>query len=100
MKQLITLSLIVLVCSCIFGKSLMNTLAGESDTSLVNKYYTSIEIKKGDTLWSIAGKYSENSGLSRTQYLKKLKDMNGLREDQIQSGQYLTVMYFEPAEEQ
>lgn len=99
MKRLIALSFVVLFCSHLFGNSLINTLAGEDTVNSVNKYYTSIEIKKGDTLWSIAGKYSENSGLTRSQYLKELKDMNGLREDRIQSGRYLTVMYFDVVDE-
>ncbi|WP_077610848.1 cell division suppressor protein YneA [Clostridium sp. Marseille-P2415] len=93
-KQLITLSLVVLLGSHFFGNSLMNALAGEVETQAIDKYYTSIEIQKGDSLWSIAGRYGENSGMTTAQYVKELKNMNGLKEDTIHSGQYLTVMYF------
>lgn len=94
MKQLVMLALVVLLGSCFIGHSLMNVLAGEDEARIAEKYYTSIEIQKGDSLWSIAGKYGENSGLTTSQYIKELKNINGLKEDTIHSGHYLTVMYF------
>jgi LysM repeat protein len=94
MKQLIALSLVVLLGSHFFGNSIMNALAGETEGPAVDKYYTSVEIQKGDSLWSIAGTYLENSGMTTAQYVKELKNINGLKEDTIHSGQYLTVMYF------
>lgn len=93
-KQFIILSLVVLLGSHFLGHSLLNALAGEVETQSADKYYTSIQIQKGDSLWSIAGKYGENSGLTTAQYVKELKNMNGLKEDTIHSGHYLTVMYF------
>jgi len=93
MKQLITLSIIVLLGAGFLGNSIMNTMAGEME-EVSEKYYTSIEIQKGDSLWSISERYRENSGLTTAQYMKELKNMNGLKEDIIHSGQYLTVMYF------
>lgn len=95
-KQLIALSLIVFLGSHFFGHSIMNALAGETEAPAREKYYTSIEIQKGDSLWTIAGSYLENSGMTTAQYVKELKNMNGLKEDTIHSGQYLTVMYFAP----
>ncbi len=89
MKQLIALSLVVLLGSHFFGNSIMNALAGETAIPALEKYYTSIEIQKGDSLWSIAGTYLENSGMTTAQYVKELKNINGLH-----SGQYLTVVYF------
>lgn len=93
MKKLITLSLVVLLSSHLFGNSLMKSLAGEIETKEREKYYTSIQIENGDSLWSIAGKYASGCGLTTAQYVKELKSMNDLREDAIHSGQYLTVMY-------
>ncbi|MFT4105844.1 MAG: LysM peptidoglycan-binding domain-containing protein [Lacrimispora sp.] len=94
MKQLITLSIIVLLGAGFLGNSIMNTMAGEMEREAAEKYYTSIEIQRGESLWSISERYRENSGLTTAQYMKELKNMNGLKEDIIHSGQYLTVMYF------
>lgn len=93
MKQIIILLLISFLGSRIFGFSLGLDSAQALDKASTARYYTSIEIQQGDSLWSIAGKYSENSGLSVAQYVKELKNMNGLKEDVIHSGHYLTVMY-------
>lgn len=94
MKQLIMLTLAVLLGAYFCGHSLMNALAGEVGTPLLEKYYTSIEIRNGDSLWSIADQYVENSGMSTAQYVQELKNINRLGEDTIHSGRYLTVAYF------
>lgn len=94
MKKLIVLILVVLLGAHFCGQSLMNVLAGEVGSPLFEKYYTSIEIKNGDSLWSIANQYVEKSGMSTAQYVQELKSMNNLREDTIHSGKYLTVFYF------
>lgn len=96
MKRLVLLSLVVLLGSWFFGHSLMNVLAEEVEKEPVEKYYTSIRIEKGDSLWSIAGRYGSNSGLTTAQYVAELKSMNRLKDDLIHSGQYLTIMYFVP----
>lgn len=96
MKRLILLSLMILLGSCLFGYSLMNVLADEVEMEPVEKYYTSIQIEKGDSLWSIAARYGNNSGLTTAQYVAELKSMNRLKDDLIHSGQYLTIMYFIP----
>ncbi len=98
-KLLIASALVILLVTGYFGYSFMYILAGEMEKQVMDKYYTSIQIQKGDSLWSIAGKYGENSGMTTAQYVKELKNMNGLKEDTIHSGQYLTVMYVVPDSE-
>lgn len=97
-KKFIILLLMMVLGSGIFGYSMGNQPAEAMGAEVVEKYYTSILIKQGDSLWSIAGKYREHSGLTVEQYVKELKNMNGLKEDVIHSGHYLTVMYFTPGE--
>ena len=55
----------------------------------------SIQIKSGDSLWSIADEYKENSTMTIEEYVKELRIMNQLKGDTIHTGQYLTVVYFE-----
>lgn len=57
------------------------------------KYYTSIEIEPGDTLWSIANEYCYDMNMSVNDYIKEIKELNHLPSDSITSGQYLTIMY-------
>ena len=62
-KYLIALVMIVMIMSCFFGKTLVMANE-ESDDTVYNRYYTTIEVEKGDTLWSIAKTYYHHSGMS------------------------------------
>lgn len=60
-----------------------------------HKYYKSIEITKGDTLWDIADEYQTEEYASIYEYIDELKSMNGLTTDEIHEGQFLTVAYYQ-----
>ncbi len=60
-----------------------------------DSYYKSIEIQAGDTLWEIAQEYRTADYDSLHAYINELKAVNGLTSDEIQAGQYLTVIYSE-----
>ena len=55
--------------------------------------YKSIQIQDGDTLWEIAEEYTTAEYESIYDYIDDLMAINGLVTDQIQEGQYLTVVY-------
>ena len=59
------------------------------------KYYTSIEIQSGDTLWSIASEIAEAYDLDTRECVKELMFMNNLKNDTIHAGNYLTVFYYD-----
>ncbi len=58
------------------------------------KYYTSVEIKHGDTLWSIASEYVTEEYDNLLEYVMEIKCLNGLKGDTIHSGQFLVVPYY------
>ncbi len=92
-KYFIMLVMFVMVLSCFFGKTLV--MASEEESSVVyERYYTDIEIEAGDTLWSIAKTYNENSGMEIREYIRVLKQMNGMVSDTIAAGDSLTIVYF------
>lgn len=73
----------------------MRTDAGEKKIpDNVFKCYTTIEIKEGDTLWKLADRYSDPKYISRSDYVKEIKKINGLSGDTIHSGNYITVSYY------
>ncbi|RGY95266.1 LysM peptidoglycan-binding domain-containing protein [Clostridium sp. AM58-1XD] len=95
MKRLLwLLTVITITSSVFFGHSIFNAMAGE-EQGRFSRYYKSIQIKDGDSLWSIAGEYRENSRMSTDEYVDELRSMNRLKNDTIHTGQYLTVVYFE-----
>lgn len=95
MKKLLFLSFLILILGSGFcGLSLLNSMAEVSDEPKAVIYYKSIEIKSGDTLWSVAEQYAPGTGLSTADYVAQLKKMNHLAgKDTIHAGRHLTVMY-------
>lgn len=93
-KLLIILMMAAAFTFGFFGQNLLNAHAEEEETQELNRYFTSIQIRDGDSLWEIAGRYAKDSGYSQREYVEELKRMNGLHHDHIHSGEYLTVVYF------
>lgn len=79
----------VLLGSSIVGASRSN--ASNEDT--LYKYYTSVEVQAGDTLWTIAEQYMQEND-DRNDYIQELKEMNHLQSDTIHAGDYLTIAYY------
>lgn len=90
----IALMMIAAFCSGFFGHTLLSAHAEEKGAQAPNRYYTSIQLKNGDSLWDIAHTYAGGSGYTVREYVEELKRMNGLDSEDIHSGEYLTVMYF------
>ena len=84
----------LLICAFFTGMNLLHSQAQEK-TSPYHKYYTSIRIQKGDSLWSIAESYKTHSGKSTAEYVHDLRQMNSLSDDTIHAGNYLTVYYYD-----
>ena len=92
-KYLIALVMFVMIMSCFFGKTLVMANE-ESDDTVYNRYYTTIEVEKGDTLWSIAKTYYHHSGMSVREYVYELKLINGMVSDEIRAGNMISVEYY------
>ena len=58
------------------------------------KYFKSIYISQGDTLWSIAEANMGEHYSNTSEYINEVKRMNSLTSDHIVCGSYLVVPYF------
>lgn len=97
MKKLLVITAVtVMVLSSLCGHSLLNALADETEQPAMQRYFTSIEIQEGDSLWKIATEYAPGCGMTTMEYIDELKSMNGIKDDVIHHGQHLTVMYSVP----
>lgn len=58
------------------------------------KYYTSIQVKGGDTLWEIAEQYRTEEYSDIPSYIEEVKEINHLSTSQITDGMYLCIPYY------
>lgn len=86
--------LLILAVTFLFGFFYNSAFAKEESAAECYKYYTSIEIESGDTLWSIACEYANEDFTTVQDYIDELKFMNNMTSDQIIEGHYLTVAYY------
>ncbi len=92
---LIVLMMLAAFFSGFLGHTLLSARAAEKNVKELHRYYTSIQLKPGDSLWDIAKTYSAGTGYSTAEYVKELRRVNGLSSDEIRSGDYITIVYFE-----
>ena len=84
---------IVFAACALFGNLLISAHEKRSEEPVNFKYYKSIEIQPGDTLWDIAEEYITEDYRSVSEYVMVLKEMNSLSTDDIQAGQNLMIAY-------
>ena len=80
----IALTLVLLGTSVASAKGIDNTKT---------KYYTSITIEDGDTLWSISEKYMYDDYNSIEEYMNELISINGLTSEKLYAGNNLVIVY-------
>ena len=95
MVILLTTILLITVGTIVFGSCF--SLAQDSEASMNQeyKYYTSIQIQEGDSLWSIAEEYMSEHYESTKAYVEELVVLNDLSSETIHAGQHLMVAYYE-----
>lgn len=93
--SIIILTVCIIICGVLLGSSIMASGHSKaSDSPAAFKYYTSIRIEKGDTLWSIANDYMSAEYEDVHAYIAEVKELNQLEYSEIHSGQYLTIPYY------
>jgi len=91
--SVLCISIIVMLLIVCSGLIIANAAVSDDTISDQNKYYTSISIEKGDTLWSIASNYVSGPK-TISNYVNELKEINNLQTDCIYQGQNLIVYYY------
>ena len=62
--------------------------------NIANKYFTSIEVQAGTSLWDIAEEYMTEEYDSPQEYIQEVKNINHMNQDLIYEGSYLCVPYY------
>ena len=94
-RGLLAIVVIVVVALGILLGTSMNALASsDKDIASYNKYYESIRVESGDTLWNIADEYITGFNVEKQDYIAEVCQINGITEDQIHAGDYIIVPYY------
>ena len=84
---------IMLTCALSYSALVSNASTEVSDISY--KYFTSIEVSSGDTLWTIAEEYKDEEFYDSTEeYIDEVIRMNNLSSANITVGQCLIIPYY------
>lgn len=93
-RRIFMLGLMVLTV-IVIGSVLLGTIRTQAAPAEPSyKYYTSIQIQKGDTLWNIADEYITDDYASMDEYMEEICAINHILPGDIHSGQYLTIPYY------
>ena len=88
---LIAVASVIVAASIVCGTILSLAKNPETD-AMQHKYYKSIMIEQGDSLWSIAKQYACDDAY---EYIKEIKQLNGLTSETIQAGEHLIITYYD-----
>lgn len=93
---LLLLAMFITIGSAIAGNSFPSKAKEEGTGHHVQyKYYKSIAIQNGDTLWEIANEYKTEKYESTEEYVEELKQINALDSDVIHEDRRLLVVYYD-----
>ena len=94
-KVMIAIACILIVSLLILLGSSIRTFASSRDNKPLHKYYTSIQIEKGDSLWTLSDKYIVDGVYSKDDFIKETSELNHLtNQDELHAGDYLTIAYY------
>ena len=83
----------ILFIGCIFVQA--KTPESEEITEAGRtKYFRSIEVQEGDSLWSIAEEYMTEEYSSISDYIDDVKEINGFSKDTMYAGCYLVIPFY------
>lgn len=96
MSRMAAMALIIIAAVGIIASCAVYNASAKEQRPL-RKYYTSIEVASGQSLWSIAGEYMTEEYADREEYVEEVARLNHLKDnDMIHAGAYLTIPYYAP----
>ena len=94
-RGIIAVVIIVIVSlGILLGTGISALASAKADPAAYNKYYKSIQVEAGDTLWTIADEYIMDLNIDKTEYIAEICELNHIDGDSIQAGEYIVVSYY------
>jgi len=86
--------MIAFLCGITFGSMFASAKTSDEKSLDTYKYYKTITVESGDTLWDIAVENITAEYDSVDDYISEVCSINGLDSTQIRAGRSLTVPYY------
>lgn len=94
-RMQVALSFVVAAISFVAVFFIFSASSKAESKDLKYKYYTSISVEYGDTLWSIASDYMDEEFYDRLSYVQEVKSINHIHdENDIIAGKMLIIPYY------
>lgn len=93
-KRVWTVGVAILIMLVVFSVGFITKTVTAQRYADRIKLVTSIEVKRGDTLWSIASKYMSDEYNDMNEYIEEIKSSNGMASDDIHTGNFIIVPYY------
>ena len=90
---LVILTLLLILCGVLFYHSIQSQ-ANDGIDDISFKYFSSIMVNYGDSLWSIAEEYSDEHYKSKSDYIAEVVQINHLSNEEIIAGQHIIIPYY------
>lgn len=91
-KMIFAFVTVLFLSGVLYGS--IKVIAQAGNKQELYKYYTDIRVDRGDTLWGIANEYMTEEYASIDSYIKELRSINSIYDDDIYYGQKLVVPYY------
>ena len=95
-KHIVLLFCFSIAVVMLFIISFRTINAQAAPAEVMSKYYTSVRIEAGDTLWGIASNYITDDYKDMNQYIQEICSINHICKDEIRAGEYLIIPYYAP----
>lgn len=94
MIKCMVLSVVLIAFIGIYGIFAVNASDNHTSKDEPVKYYTSISVESGDTLWDIA-KEHRPEGCSINSYINEIIELNHMNSSTLYAGQHIIIYYME-----
>lgn len=85
---------LTILAACLVILIYPGTSVNASPDHINHKYFTTVQLESGDTLWDISKDYISSEYASMNDYIKEVETINHISRDEITAGCYLVIPYY------
>ena len=85
-KSFISISIFIILLICLSSAAVF----GGTKKDTHKKYYETVTVNKGETIWSVASKFNDKN-LDLSEYVQEIMDFNGIKTSFILAGEKIVV---------